>query len=117
MSKGRFHIIIDLNEVNLDKLIDKDGLNKFLLELPPLIGMKVLSGPVVVEGVKENPGITGFVIIDYSHISIHTFTNSLQALVDIFSCKPFDQNTAKKAVFDYFQVKDLQAEVQLVSWK
>jgi S-adenosylmethionine decarboxylase len=54
--------------------------------------MHILAGPLIVEGVPENPGWTGFVIIDKSHISIHTFNNGNRISVDLFSCKIFDKN-------------------------
>ncbi len=61
-----------------------------LSELPGIIGMHILHGPEVVKGCPENPGWTGFVIIDKSHISIHTFDEGSRVSVDVFSCQPFD---------------------------
>ena len=113
---GRFHIIIDLKEVSNQKLTNNKGLEEFLKQLPEAIGMKILYGPVVIEGVPENPGITGFVVIDYSHISIHTFTDSKQALVDIFSCKEYSQETAEKLVLDFFGAEKEQSRIKEVFW-
>ena len=73
-------------------LISKEQIEEILSELPASIGMKILSGPFVVRGHPENPGWTGFVIIDKSHISIHTFDEGNLVSVDIFSCKTFDKN-------------------------
>jgi S-adenosylmethionine decarboxylase len=72
--------------------IGKADLETILNELPGRIGMHILAGPLIVEGVPENPGWTGFVIIDKSHISIHTFNNGNRISVDLFSCKIFDKN-------------------------
>lgn len=112
----RFHIIIDVNNVPAQPLNDEEGLKKFLTDLTSTIGMHVLKGPEIATGIPENPGLSGFVIIDFSHISIHTFTEHKQALVDIFSCKPFDTEVAKKSVLDYFQAKEEDAKIQQVSW-
>lgn len=118
MPAGRFHIIIDILDITSEERLNhKQGLHQFLLKLPGLIGMSVLDGPLVTNGIPENPGLSGFVLIDFSHISIHTFTEYNQALVDIFSCKPFDQNKAKEAVLDYFQVSKPSASILQVSWK
>ncbi len=57
-----------------------------------------MHGPVVLEGVPENPGITGFAIIDFSHISVHTFTAEHEVCVDIFSCKPYDYEKVRNYV-------------------
>jgi len=90
------HLIID---GVLDHRIGKEAGRRILRELPALIGMKVLAGPLVVEGGPENPGWTGFVIIDKSHIAIHTFDKGNKASIDVFSCKTFD----KGAVFRYLE--------------
>ncbi len=116
MQTKRYHILIDIKGTNNDVLNNEEGLANFLKTLPGVIGMHVLKGPEIAVGIPENPGLSGFVIIDYSHISIHTFTKYQEALVDIFSCKPYEQNDASKAVLDYFQVNEDQAQVQEVSW-
>jgi len=79
----------------VEEQVSRETVETVLRELPSLIGMKVLDGPHLVEGVPENPGLTGFVIIDKSHISVHTFTETGTASIDVYSCMPFN---AKKAV-------------------
>lgn len=113
---ARYHIIIDIKNVPDDHLSDKHGLENFLKSLPGMIGMSILDGPHVIEGIPENPGLTGFVIIDFSHISIHTFTDTKQALIDIFSCKPYKQKEAQQAVLNYFQVEEKDSLIKEVYW-
>lgn len=117
MAAGRFHIIIDAINVPNQPLTDEEGLKTFLIDLTEIIDMHILKGPEVVAGIPENPGLSGFVIIDFSHISIHTFIEHKQALVDIFSCKSFDQEIANNAVLDYFQASVEDAKIQQVSWE
>ncbi len=38
----------------------------------------------------EPVGVTGFILLEESHISIHTWPEHGYAAVDVFSCKPFD---------------------------
>lgn len=116
MRQKRYHFIIDLTDVNKEILTDEGGLEKFLKDLPGIINMHVLKGPYLATGIPENPGISGFVIIDFSHISVHTFTEYNEALVDIFSCKPFDKDAAVNAVLQYFKVDDTKARVKEVFW-
>lgn len=116
MAAGRFHIIVDLAQVPDQKLVDVVGLEGFLNELPGKIGMHVLKPPVIAEGIPQNPGLSGFVIIDFSHISIHTFTEHKQVLVDIFSCKPYEQKDAEDAVLGYFGVGRSASKIQVVNW-
>src|SRR5579885_831387 len=103
MLQKRYHIIIDVSGVDNRILTDEDKLKSFLEQFPPTIGMHVLKGPLTAKGLPENPGLSGFVIIDFSHISIHTFTQHGEALVDIFSCKPFDKDAAVVVVLEYLQ--------------
>ncbi len=112
----RFHIIIDLNQAKTKALANVAGLEDFLQELPGLIGMSILYGPIVKEGIPENPGLSGFVIIDYSHISVHTFTQDNSCLVDIFSCKPYDQEHARDVVLEYFGANKNNSRIQVVAW-
>ncbi|MBL7160790.1 MAG: S-adenosylmethionine decarboxylase [Candidatus Aenigmarchaeota archaeon] len=101
----RFHIIIDAWNCNPAGLGDKPALEKVIKEIAKICEMRILHGPVVVEGVPENPGLTGFAIIDYSHISIHTFTESQELCVDVFSCKQFDINKVKDFVKNAFSLE------------
>ncbi|HUD44887.1 MAG TPA: S-adenosylmethionine decarboxylase [Patescibacteria group bacterium] len=113
----RYHVIVDVAGVGNKKVLhDKQHLYDFLTTLPAKIGMHILYGPVVVDGIAENPGLSGFVIIDYSHISIHTFSNGGEALVDVFSCKPYDKETLVKDVIEFLNVQESKSSIKVVSW-
>lgn len=116
MEQKRYHIIIDLKKVDIKLLKDSKGLRNFLKSLPRVIGMHVLKGPEIARGIEDNPGISGFVIIDFSHISVHTFTKVEEALIDIFSCKPFSKEKAIKKTLGYFKVPKSSARVKEVYW-
>lgn len=115
MKSKRYHIIFDV-EADIIKNMAGNKIEKILTELPPIIDMKVLFGPTVVEGVPENPGFTGFVIIDYSHISIHQFSENSEALIDIFSCKEFDQDKALNYLVETLGVEKENISRKTVAW-
>ena len=50
-------------------------------------------------------GISGFVMIAESHISIHTFPEKDYVFIDIFSCKGFDVDNAVKLLVNAFGAK------------
>lgn len=52
---------------------------------------------LIIDG-PHNPGWTGFVIIDTSHISIHTFDVGCKVSMDAFSCRPFEKEFALKYI-------------------
>lgn len=85
------HLIVD---GVMERQMEKHEVETLLREFPSRIDMNILAGPYVVEGVPHNPGWTGFVIIDKSHISIHTFDEGNLISIDVFSCKPFDAESA-----------------------
>ncbi|MBI2084491.1 MAG: adenosylmethionine decarboxylase [Candidatus Aenigmarchaeota archaeon] len=89
------HLTLDIYGCSREALKDADFIYEILDELPDLIGMTKISKPSV-SYYDGNPdsfdkgGVSGFVIIAESHISIHTFVEQQFASVDIFSCKEFD---------------------------
>ena len=91
------HLIIDGFYCNPDLLWDAGALERFLLDFPEQIGMSRITEPSVVTYSGQKPldaGVSGFVIIAESHISIHTFPHRGYVNVDIFSCKEFDTELA-----------------------
>ncbi len=81
------HLLFD---ALLTENISQDEVKSLLFSLPSKINMKILFGPFVVPGESENPGWTGFVIIDKSHISLHSFEESYTVSIDVYSCEKFN---------------------------
>lgn len=50
----------------------------------------------------EPIGVTGFILLEESHVSIHTWPEHLFAAVDIFSCKPFDAKKIQELLMTSF---------------
>lgn len=115
MNSKRYHVIYDISSVS-QNIADKKAISNFLVDLIAKVKMSVLSGPHVVDGIPQNPGITAIVVIDFSHISVHTFTQYNEALVDIFSCKEFDRTIAKKFCQEFFGVDDSSTRQKEVWW-
>ncbi len=107
------HLTLDLYSCNREKIGNKEFILKILDELPELIGMHKISEPWAIE-YPGNPnsfdagGISGFVLIAESHITIHTFVKQAFASVDIFSCKSFDVEKAEKYIIEKFEAKKVE---------
>lgn len=107
------HLTLDLYGCNKKKLFDEVFITKILEELPDLIGMHKISEPFILN-YSGNPksfdkgGISAFIIIAESHISIHTFPEQAFASVDIFSCKNFDIKIAEKYLIEEFEAKKVE---------
>ena len=102
------HLTLDLERCDPSTLADLSRIFDLLDKLPDLLNMTKVAPPYVfpyVGKVPDDRGITGFVVIAESHISVHTFELKGYAFVDVFSCKHFDTEEAKR-----FIVKALGAQ-------
>lgn len=91
------HLTIDAKNCDPVKLNDFSLIYDILDELPGLIDMTKITKPYIFKYNPEDPeeaGITGFVIIAESHISIHTYPKKKYCFIDIFSCKDFEDHKA-----------------------
>jgi len=87
-------------------------LKRVLTELPFEIGMRILDGPYTVE--VDEPGIaglSGFIFIIESHISIHTYAERGFVTVDVYSCKPFDADVAIRFIGSSFELSSWETEL------
>jgi len=87
-------------------LANESFIYTFLDEMPDHIEMTKISLPNVMKYLEpphEKWGISGFVIIAESHISVHTYPEQYFAALDIFSCKEFDEQSALEKIISYFK--------------
>ena len=112
-----YHIIFDAFGVDAKILNSEKVILDLLLNIPKLIEMKILSGPNLVRDYDTgHEGLSAFEIIDYSHISIHTFVDTQEAFVDIFSCRPFDYEKVRNYLYKALRVEALQVETLEVKY-
>ena len=112
------HLTIDLYGCDADLLASESHIYRILDEMPLLLGMRKITKPQILPyggtpGSFDRGGVSAFVIIATSHISIHTFVHQKYASVDIFSCKEFDTEKAVKYISGKFKAK--KAETNLLS--
>ena len=73
------------------KLNDKELVLSCLNDLPEKLGMKKLSKPEIYfakgNDKKDPGGWSGFVVIEESHISIHTFPAKGFVSADVYTCQ------------------------------
>ena len=105
------HLIIDGYSSNSDILQSEEFIYQLLDQYPAEIGMTKIAPPYVLRYVGAKPeewGVSGFVLIAESHISIHTFVEQRYVHIDVFSCKSFDADRA---------IRDLSGRLQLTEVK
>ncbi len=109
LTTGRYHWIFDATNVPKQVTLDPALLEKTLRDLARLCEMKIVGGPLAVEGIPSNPGYTAVCIVDFSHIAIHTFSNPREVCVDIFSCKPFQPKKVHEYLLKTFKASKEQS--------
>ena len=105
------HLVIDGYGGDVDKMWDQELVRDFLTNYPSQIGMTRITEPRVLEyngPQAEDAGVSGFVIIAESHISIHTFPRRRYVNIDIFSCKSFDNHRALVDAKKLFALEDVK---------
>jgi deoxyhypusine synthase len=99
------HLILDVFEADPEILKSKSKVKEFLEKIPKLIDMTPLTSPKVLFHEAQDPldsGVTGFIVIAESHISVHTYPKREFASIDIFSCREFDTEKAVKFSKDFY---------------
>jgi len=110
------HLMIECYKCDKKKLEDSNTIYKLLDELPKKINMIALTKPYVVSyngtpGGWDKGGFSGFVMINTSHISIHTFPAQKFFSADLYSCAEFDEIKAAKLIAKAFNAKETEMQV------
>jgi S-adenosylmethionine decarboxylase len=108
-------LMVDAYGCDRSRLEDLSLIYDFLSEYPAELKMTKIMPPYVFryEGkIPEDWGISGFVLIAESHISIHTFPEKNYLSLDVFSCKEFDAESAASHVEKLFAAR--RSEIKLL---
>lgn len=104
------HVIIDGYGGDPDQLSDENVVRVILDRYPDMMGMTKITQPTVLRyrGTKpEDWGVSGYVMIAESHISLHTFPERRLVWADIFSCKEFDPDAVLADLKRRFKLQDM----------
>lgn len=104
------HVIIDGYGGDPDKLADENVVRVILDQVPEMMGMTKITQPNVLRYTGSKPedwGVSGFVMIAESHISMHTFPERKLVWADVFSCKDFDAQPVIDEIKKRFSLRDM----------
>ena len=108
------HLVIDGLGCDAKQIADPEHVRRFLDAYPDAINMTKIMPPSVhtYKGPKaEDWGVSGFVIIAESHISVHTFPDRGYVNIDVFSCKEFDAEQAIEEIRGQFSMGEVRSWV------
>lgn len=107
------HLIIDAQMLGRggDYILDEaERMKDFLRDTVKAMDMRILAGPEIYRGHIDLPGLTGAVIIETSHINIHTFTRTGDIRFDAYSCVLFKADKVIELFDRYYpcEIKEIQ---------
>lgn len=108
------HLMLDGYGCDRSRLESEEFIYRFLEEFPDDIGMTKIMQPCVLkysDADSSECGVSGFVLIAESHVSVHTFPESGYVSIDIFSCKSFDIGMAEREIAERFNIARVEKNV------
>jgi S-adenosylmethionine decarboxylase len=106
------HLMLELYGCDRQILSDKSLVSSVLEEYPARVEMEKVSPVHLYQIETSNPldaGLSGFVVIAQSHISLHAWPEYGEVDIDICSCKEFSQEEAIAFAKQMFQSDDVEA--------
>lgn len=106
------HLMLELYGCDRQRLTDEALVRRALEDYPARVGMEKVSPVHLYQIDTSNPldaGLSGFVVIAQSHISLHAWPEYGEVDIDICSCKEFSQGDAIAFAKALFQTDDVEA--------
>ncbi|GHO50007.1 S-adenosylmethionine decarboxylase family protein [Ktedonospora formicarum] len=106
------HLMLELYNCAPESLSSEPVLRRVLDEYPDRVGMEKVSPVHLYDIDTSNPldaGMSGFVVIAQSHISLHAWPEYGEVDIDICSCKEFSQEDAIAFAKEVFKTDDVEA--------
>jgi len=98
-----YHLTLDCGGCDANAIRDHDTIYKFTKQLVKDIDMVAYGEPQIVDfGSGDKAGYTMVQLIETSNICAHFVNETNDIYLDVFSCKPYDENTVMDLVRDYF---------------
>ncbi len=105
------HLMLELYNIEREILTNEPLMRRVLDEYPSRIGMEKVSPVHLYDIETSNPldaGLSGFVVIAQSHVSLHAWPEYGEVDIDICSCKEFSQEDAIAFAKEIFQTDDIE---------
>jgi S-adenosylmethionine decarboxylase len=106
------HLMLELYGCDRELLHNEALVRRALDEYPARIGMDKVSPVHLYDIETSNPlddGLSGFVIIAQSHVSLHAWPEYGEVDIDICSCQEFSQEEAIAFAKEIFETDDVDA--------
>lgn len=108
------HLMIDAYGIDEKKLKDRRAVMQLLRGLPKKFKMRPLSkGEIKKVASEDYPdwGLSGFIMLYESHISLHTWPEEGYVAMDLYSCKDFDEKAITEYLKEFWDAKKVKAKL------
>lgn len=108
------HLIVDAYGIDYKKLKNHKDIRGLLRGLPEKFKMRPLSSAVVKKVQSDGYpdwGVSGFIMLYESHISLHTWPEEGYVAMDLYSCKDFDHKAIMEFVKDFWGAKKVKEKL------
>ena len=104
-----YHLMLDCSGCDRDRITSRENIYNFTKELVKRIEMVAYGEPVIEHFANHDPNKAGFSmvqLIETSNISAHFVDKDKTMYLDVFSCKPFNNDTVIATVKEFFNSQD-----------
>lgn len=101
-----YHLILDCHACQKDSIMSKQQVYDWITGLVKAIDMEPIGEPRIEYTAAEFPdkaGFTAIQVIVTSSIVAHFIDSTGDVYIDVFSCKPFDNDTVIKTIDTAFK--------------
>ena len=101
-----YHTLFDCKSCPREKIGSEDNIRSFIKNIVWKIDMKAYGDPMIARLAGHDPELTGYSfcqMIETSNITGHFMDKSGDCYIDIFSCKEYDKDIARKVINDFFE--------------
>lgn len=111
-----WHLTLDGYGGDPDRLGDVEVIRGWLDAMPAALGMDKLLEPCLIEVGPRNPkdpgGVTGFVLVAQSHLSVHTFPRRGFLSADVFTCQDrLDHEGIRRSLIETFGLGEVETNL------
>lgn len=103
-----YHLVLDCHSCDADSIKNDENIINFAKELVETIDMVAYGEPLVIHfGKDDKAGYTLVQLIETSNICGHFAEDTNNAYLDVFSCKPYEQDAVVATVEKFFKPKNI----------
>ena len=106
-----YHLILDCSACHVPSIQSRENVYNWIKHLVSAIDMEPIGEPRIEYTAAEFPdkaGFTAIQVIVTSSIVAHFVDSTGDVYIDVFSCKPFDNDTVIASINNAFQPKKIR---------